>query len=70
MKYYYCSIIDGKKKALLGGPYSTKEQAEAALPAVIRRANEVNSSQSAFAAFGTAGSDTEFKTAFGLIGVA
>ena len=67
MKYFYCSIIDGKKKGLLAGPYDTKAEAEWVLPHAIRKAQEVNATQAAFASFGTAGANEVFKTVFGRI---
>lgn len=66
-KFYYCSIIDGRKQGLLAGPYPDHKTALDKVQAVKDMAYAANPAQAAFAAFGTAGSNEEFKTVFGKV---
>ena len=66
-RFYYVSIIDGKKRGLLAGPYDRHEEALAMVAPVRRMAQEANPVQAAFAAFGTAGSDKKLRTVFGKV---
>jgi len=63
-KYYYVSVVDGARKGILLGPYSTHEEALKNVDRGKELANKADS-RAAFYAFGTAGSDEELKTVFG-----
>jgi len=63
-KYFYASVIDGDRKALLLGPYNTHEEAQANVERAKALAEEVDP-WAYFYAFGTAGSTRIFPTRFG-----
>lgn len=65
-KFYYVSVIDGTKRGMAAGPYATHEEA---LDRVndVRMACELKDPRAWFWAFGTAGADVEYKTAFGVV---
>jgi hypothetical protein len=63
-KYYYVTVIDGKRKGFLLGGYTTHEEALKN----VARGRELalkHDERADFYAFGTAGSDVEIKTVFG-----
>jgi hypothetical protein len=51
--FYYVSIVDGDKFALLSGPYTTHHEALGMVQAAKDAAYRMNSTQCAFAGFGT-----------------
>ena len=51
--FYYVSLIDGPRFALLAGPYSTHREALDMVTPAKEAANKVNRQQAAFAGFGT-----------------
>ena len=65
-RFFYVSVIDGKRRALLAGPYDTHAEALALVEQVRRKAYDIDP-KSHFYAFGTAGSDEELKTLFGKV---
>jgi hypothetical protein len=65
-RFFYVSVIDGKRRALLAGPYDTHDEALALVEQVRRKAYDIDP-KSHFYAFGTAGSDEELRTLFGKV---
>ncbi len=51
--FYYVSIIDGKRWGLLAGPYTSHQDAIAAVKPAKDAAYRVNPADAAFASFGT-----------------
>lgn len=64
--FYFVSVVDGRRKALLAGPYLTHDEALLQVAKVSRLAEEADP-RSAWYAFGTAGSDLPHKTTFGVV---
>lgn len=65
-KFFYVSCIEGSRKALVAGPYASHEDALNAVYRVKLAASKVDD-RSWFYAWGTAGSDDEYKTVLGVL---
>lgn len=65
-KFYYVSVIDGSRRALLAGPYTDHRDALAKVDTVRKLADDVDP-RACFYAFGTAGSDEQHHTRFGVV---
>lgn len=65
-KFFYVSAIDGSKKYLIAGPYPTLVHAAERVNDVMHIADK-RDPRAWFMAWGTAGSDTDFKTPLGAV---
>lgn len=63
---FYVSVISGRRRALLAGPYPTHDVALSMVDPVAAKARDVDP-RAAFYAFGTAGGDAGLSTVFGVV---
>jgi hypothetical protein len=66
VKHFYVSAIDGSRRYLIAGPYPTIIHALEKVETVLEIADR-RDPRAWFMAWGTAGSDVEFKTPLGRV---